>query len=185
MIYLMRHGEDLKGYVGGWSNVSLTEEGKEKVIKTAQWIKKNLKIKKIITSDVKRAIETAEILKKELNINYETSNILREQNKGDLTGKLSESLTKEEKDMLDYQEIDTLFPNGESLEEFHQRIKDNYTFFENLDDDTLVVTHRGVINSFYYMFNNKELDMNKKQFKVDFSSIHEIDFINKKIKKIK
>ena len=31
MIYFMRHGEDLKGYVGGWSDVPLTEKGKRKV----------------------------------------------------------------------------------------------------------------------------------------------------------
>ncbi len=185
MIYLMRHGEDIKGYVGGWSNIPLTEEGKNKVKETANWIKENIKIKKIITSDVKRAIETADIIKEILGINYEICDTLREQSKGTLTGKLSETLTKEEKDLLDYQEIDTMFPEGESLETFHKRIKDNLEFFQNLDEDTLVITHRGVINSFYYILNNKELDMNKKQFNVDFSSIHEIDFKNRTIRRIK
>ncbi len=185
MIYFMRHGEDIKGYVGGWSDIPLTNSGRKKVIETAKWLKENLKINKIISSDIKRAIETAEIVKDVLGIDFEICNTLREQNKGTLTGKLSESLTIEEKNMLDFQEIDTLFPNGESLEDFHKRIKDNWSFFTNLQDNTLIITHRGVINSLYYILNDIKLDMNKKQFNVDFSSIHEADLKNNYINRIK
>ena len=184
MIYFMRHGEDVKGYVGGWSDIPLTKKGRKKVIETAYWIKNNLKINKIISSDIKRAIETAEIVKDILGIDFELCNVLREQNKGTLTGKLSETLTIEEKNMLDFQEIDTLFPNGETLEEFHKRIKDNWDFFTNLEDNTLIITHRGVINSFYYIINDIKLDMNKKQFNVDFSSLHEADLKNNYINRI-
>ena len=185
MIYFMRHGEDLKGYVGGWSDVPLTEKGKRKVLKNAKWIKKNLNIKRIITSDVNRAVESAEIVKNVLGIEYEKCILLREQSKGTLTGKASDSLTEYEKNLLDFQEIDTIFPNGESLINLHDRIKNNLSFFSSLEDNTLLITHRGVINSFYYIFNNIELDMNKKQFKVKFASIHEADFNLSIIKRIK
>ena len=118
-------------------------------------------------------------------IEYEKSILLREQSKGTLTGKASDSLTEYEKNLLDFQEIDTIFPNGESLINLHDRIKNNLSFFSSLEDNTLLITHRGVINSFYYIFNNIELDMNKKQFKVKFASIHEADFNLSIIKRIK
>ena len=54
-----------------------------------------------------------------------------------------------------------------------------------MDDDTLLITHRGVINMIYFITLNKELDMNKKQFNVDTASIHELDKNLKKIRRIK
>jgi broad specificity phosphatase PhoE len=58
-------------------------------------------------------------------------------------------------------------------------------YFESIDDDTLIITHRGVINMFYYIFNDINLDMDKKKFDVTHGSIHEIDLKNKKIRRIK
>ena len=185
MIYLMRHGKDYEEYVGGWSDISLTEKGKNKVEKNALWIKDNLKIKKIVSSDIKRAEETALILKDILGLDYELSDMLREQNKGDLNGKLKSSLNDYEKDLIENQKIDTIFPNGERLIDLYNRIKDNIDYFKSLDDDTLIVTHRGVINMFYYLFNDIELDMDKKRFNVKHASIHVIDFNNNQIRRVK
>ena len=83
MIYLMRHGQDDETYVGGWSDVSLIPEGREEVIGSALWIKDNLDIKKIMCSDVKRAVESAQITSDILDIPYQLNTNLREQNKGD------------------------------------------------------------------------------------------------------
>ncbi len=185
MIYLMRHGEDLPEYVGGWSDAPLTEDGKKEVEEVAKWIKDNLKIKKIITSDVPRAQETAELVDKFLNVEVEVTTILREQDKGDLTGKLRKTLTEEEKELLDFQEIDTEFPNGETLIDLYERIKANFSFFENLEDGTLLITHRAVINMLYYILRDIDLDMNKKQFGATFASVHEYDKDKKKIRKIR
>ena len=184
MIYLIRHGKDLEGFVGGWSNIELTEQGRKKIKKKAKWIKENLTIKKIISSDVKRAIETAEIISHELKMDFETTSVLREQNKGDLNGKPIEELTMEEVLLKDNSTIDTVYPNGESLKDLYNRINNNLDFFKNLEDDTLIVTHRGVINMLYYILNNIELDMNKKQFDVTHGSIRMLDMKNKTIKRI-
>lgn len=43
MIYLLRHGLDDENYIGGWSDISLTEEG----IKQVQYATKFLESKKI------------------------------------------------------------------------------------------------------------------------------------------
>ena len=53
------------------------------------------------------------------------------------------------------------------------------------EDNSLVVTHRGVINVFYYLFNSIPLDMEKKRFNVDHLSIHEVDIDKKIIRRIK
>ena len=55
----------------------------------------------------------------------------------------------------------------------------------NYEDDSLIVTHRGVINVFYYLFNDIPLDMDKNKFKVKHLSIHEVDIKNKTIRRIK
>ena len=70
MIYLMRHGQDNEDYIGGWSELSLIEEGIVEVNESAKWIKDNLNIKFIMCSDIKRAIETAEIVSSILDVSY-------------------------------------------------------------------------------------------------------------------
>ena len=86
MIYLMRHGRDDEDYVGGWSDVLLTKKGIKQIERQAEWIKENLHIKRIVCSNVKRALQTAEIVNKYLNVNIEINDNLKEQNKGLLNG---------------------------------------------------------------------------------------------------
>lgn len=184
MIYLMRHGQDDENYIGGWSNLSLTKEGVDEVKNTAKWIKDNLSIKKIITSDINRAVETANIVNELLNVDILITDKLREQNKGKLNGMLK---TEADKKYPDFREggIDTIYPNGESLIDLYNRIKKYIEEILKFDNDTLIITHRGVINMIYYILNNKELDFDKKQFMVTVNSIHELDQTNKTIKKIR
>ena len=184
MIYLMRHGIDDENYVGGFSDVSLTKEGKDEVYRNGLWIKDNLNIEKIITSDVKRALETSDIISQILNLEIIKTSILREQNKGILNGRLKSSLNDYEKRLLYEQKIDTVFLNGESLIDLYNRIKENLDYLMTLDN-SLIVTHRGVINMIYYILNDIDLDMNKNRFNVTHASIHELDLNNRKIKRIK
>ena len=100
MIYLMRHGQDDEKYIGGWSDVGLIPEGQMEVIDSALWIKDNLNIKKVIVSDVKRAIETAIIVCDILKLPFLPSTELREQNKGLLNGMDQNKAHKKYKDLL-------------------------------------------------------------------------------------
>lgn len=52
-----------------------------------------------------------------------------------------------------------------------------------MDDGTLLITHRGVINMIYFILYDKPLDMNKKQFGVSTASVHELDKEIRTIKK--
>lgn len=185
MLYLIRHALDDERFVGSWSDVSILESEKSKVEEQAKYIKENLKISKIYSSDIKRALETAEIINKELNLEIIKDSNLREQNKGIITGKLKETLPKEELDLLTNQQIDTKFPEGETLIDLYNRIKDYLEEMKKYENNSLVVTHRGVINMIYFILNDIPLDMDKKKFNVDHLSIHELDIKNNIIRRIK
>lgn len=184
MIYLMRHGLDDERFIGGWSNQGLIYKGKEQVKDTITYLKENpIFFQQIYSSDLERAKETAEMVQKEFKIPILLDQRLREQNKGDFNG------TFEIKTKIDYPDFfqniteDTIYPNGESLRSFWDRIKINLLYFLELED-TLIVTHRGVINFLYYQMNDMNIDMNKKQFGVTHASIHEYNPKTKKIRKL-
>ena len=67
MIYFLRHGLDDERYIGGWSDVSLVDSGRKEILDAYLWMRNNLNIKKIISSDVLRAVESAEIIGEKLN----------------------------------------------------------------------------------------------------------------------
>lgn len=187
MIYLLRHGLDDETYLGGWSNVDLIDEGIEQVKSSSLKIKElDLKINKIIASDVKRAKTTAEIVSDILGLSsFEESDLFREQNKGLLNGMLR---TYAENTYPEYKEsnisIDTRYPSGESLSDLYKRMKDNLEYINSLSDQTLIITHRGVINMLYYILNDIPLDMDKKRFGVTHASLHVYDKQNKSIRKV-
>ncbi len=185
MLYLIRHAMDDESYVGSWSDVEILESEKEKVKKLGEYIKDNLNISRIYSSDIRRAYQTAEIIAKELNMEVHIDKNLREQNKGTLTGKLKSTLSKKDKELLENQQIDTLFPEGETLNDLYNRIKSYLKEIKKYEDNSLIVTHRGVINMIYYILNDIPLDMDKKRFDVDHLSIHELDINNKVIRRIK
>lgn len=186
MIYLIRHGQDDERFVGGWSSGHLIEEGRLQVYDAAKWIKDNLKIVKIKSSDITRAMESAEIISSELEIPFSPDKNLREQNKGLLNG-IPVEISKIK--YSEYQEgllkPETVYPEGESLKILYDRVKEYLGKITTLEDNTLLVTHRGFINMIYYILNDIPLDMDKKRFGVAPATIHELDVKNKVIRKVR
>lgn len=186
MLYMLRHGLDDEKYIGGWSDVKLLKEGKKQIVESSKFIKDNLNISQIITSDIKRCLETSYIVRNIIgNVPLIKDSLIRELNKGNYNGRLKENLSFLEKEILENADIFFKYPNGESMIEFYKRIKKllNSGYFD-LIDNTLIVTHRGVINMFYYIFNDLEVDMAKERFGVTHGSVHQVDLSLRKIKKI-
>lgn len=185
MIYLIRHGLDDESFIGGYSNVGLIREGIKQVESSGKWLKDNItSINKIYSSDIKRAIESSEIINKYLHLKIYLTSDLRELNKGSLNG-----MNKLEAEILypnfiNVTDISVRYPNGESMIDLYKRIK---LFLERIGDydNSLLVTHRGVINMIYVLLNNDELTMDKKKYSVTHASIHELDLEKKKIRRIK
>lgn len=180
----MRHGLDDENYIGGWSDVSLIEEGRIAVQSSANWIKNNLRIEKIISSDIKRACETSHIVSETLNVPIIYDSNLREQSKGDLNGLLKEEAQKRYPEFLTGITIETKYPHGSSLKELYQHMSNYLEKLRGLDQ-ILLVTHRGNINMIYYLLYGIPLDMDKKRFQVEHASIHELDLKLRKIRRIK
>ena len=182
MIYLMRHGLDDERYVGGFSDVSLIDEGIEQV-KNNRIKLTSLNIKRIISSDIKRARETTGIVNEILGLPIEYDKRFRELDKGLLTGMEVMKAKEEYPEFFDDVKITDKYPQEEAMIDLYKRVIDIIPYLSTLND-TLIVTHRGVINMLYYILEEVELDMNKKRFNVDHASIHELDLKVKKIRRI-
>lgn len=182
MIYFLRHGLDDEGYIGGWSDVDLTSVGYEQVKEICSLLER-LPIKKIISSDIKRARTTSQIVSQYLNVPVEHSYKFRELDKGDLTGMEKSSALIQYPEYMGELAVNTKFPNGESLMDLYDRVK---LLLEEISDwdEVLIVTHRGVINMIYFILQNRLPDYDKKQFGVTHASVHECDIKQKIIKKI-
>lgn len=184
MIYLVRHGLDDERFIGGWSNIGLIEEGIKQVEDTIKFLKKDkIEFEKIFSSDIERAIETAQMIQKEFNVPLHLDLRLREQNKGDFNGMLETKAKEENVNFFQNITKDTVYPNGESLVDFNNRIRLNLPYFLE-KDKSLIVTHRGVINALYYQLENKEVGIDKKQFGVTHGSVHEYNPETKILRKI-
>lgn len=182
MIYLLRHGLDDETKIGGWSNVPLTKDGVNQVLEAKKFICKNIEFEKIISSDIKRAKQTAEIINEGLNKPIIYTDLLREQNKGDYNGLSKSTLDPNDYFLGEIKTYDT-YPNGESLLDQYFKVEQLLSKID-MWDNNLLVTHRGVINMIYYLLNNKKPDMYKDSFEVTHSSVHKLDLKNNKIERI-
>lgn len=140
------------------------------------------KIQKIISSDLSRARQTADIINSELELPIEYTEKLREMNNGELAGMLNRDAEKLYPGLYaNTLEMDEKYPNGESPIEFYNRIAKN--FREIIDENKnlnniMLVTHSGVINIIYHIVKKQEWSNKKKNFKISYASLHRIVFKN-------
>lgn len=135
IIYFV-HGttyDNLNGKCSGWKQVELSELGKDQAKKLGE--NTNYKFDVIFTSDLIRAIESANIAWPQYEKIQDSR--LRECNYGDYDGK--------DKKLVVYENyITNPFPNGESLKDVEKRMKEFIEFLkENYDGKTIgIVSHR-------------------------------------------
>lgn len=185
MIYLVRHGLDDESYIGGYSDVDLIAGGIVQVNNLGLWLKENsLNINRIYTSDIKRAFSTAKIINSYLNLPVIKSSELRELDKGLLTGLKKEIAKLMYPDYINLSNIDVSYPEGESMLDFYYRIKELFIDISSYDK-SLIVTHRGVINMIYTLINNDNLSMDKEKYGVEHASVHELNLVKSRIRRIR
>ncbi len=178
-LIFVRHGKDDDAYRGGWSKLGLTDEGKRQARAVAAYFRtsSDYRIRRIISSDLNRALETAEYMATALGLPIQGDERLRETNNGDLAGMLnSEALAKYPGLFWSSLAMDEAYPNGESPAAFSRRIK---AWFEDVaahspgkGGDWLVVTHGGVINLIYHLVKALEWTNKKPHVPIDKCSIH-------------
>lgn len=152
-IIFIRHGrskaDDERKHEGRYDS-PLTNVGREQVNKRAESIKnKDIKINKIITSPLKRAKETAEIIAKSLKCEIEVDNDWIEFDNGllaELTYKEADKKYPKPKFRNPYQRIAK--GSGESSWHLHSRsIKALEKIIQKPENNYLVVAHGGILNA--------------------------------------
>lgn len=167
IIYLIRHGEtdwNKERRFQGQKDILLNNFGRLQTEKLANRLyEEKLNIDAIYSSDLKRAIETAEIIGKKFNYAVETNPGLRERSFGIIEGQLLEDWEKQYPDFNFYSmNIDPSF-RIEEFDLFKSRV---YTTIlelskRNINKNIIVVSHGAAINAFLQKISNGQLGSGK------------------------
>lgn len=170
--YLVRHGKDDETVRGGWSNHSLVPEGVAQVHALGREMEEwELDFGRIYSSDLRRAKETALILKDYLHCPVEFLPGFREADNGLLAGMKNE-LANEKYPGIYWSTLDysACYPGGESPERFFNRVKAAWQIFKaeiaKTGQNVILVTHGGVIEAILCIEGGVEYTNREKHFPV-------------------
>ena len=183
ILIFLRHGEsegNKNSRFNGNLDLLLTDRGRIQAQKTAEYLDK-FKIDKVYASDLKRALETAEIVAKRQSLEVIKDKNLREIFGGDFEGKIYSELNKlypVEFGMWLNDLGNCRCPNGESirelLERFNTRIKEIAT--ENKDKTILIGTHAMPIRVMSTVWNKKDITQVRDYEFVRNASVTVVDY---------
>lgn len=174
-IFITRHGQtvwNLENKIQGWENSPLTELG----YKQASWLSERLKdisFDLIFSSSIKRAYDTAEILKGDRSIDITKVDSLKEMGMGLWEGK---TFAKMKNEYPEIYEAYWKYPHkyrpdtGESYYDVKNRVVPWLESLINIKEDinVLIVTHTVVVKILMAYFENRPME---KLW--DFPYIHE------------
>ena len=174
--YLVRHGKDDESLRGGWSQQPLTEEGILQAETLAEQIASKTNIRKIYSSDLQRAMQTAQIIAQRMQLPVTALSSFRETNNGDLAG-MKNSIALERYPGLFWNQLDwdQRYPNGESPRQFYERVRTAWEVFSQMiasqQDDVLLVTHGGVIHVILSILEGRIYSNAEKQRPVKYTQM--------------
>ena len=183
-LYLVRHGQDDSTVRGGWSDSPLTLEGVSQADALCQEIlrqKDALCIRRILSSDLARALETAQPTARALNLSIEPRPEFREVNNGELAG------MKNDLALIRYPGLfwSTLgweepYPGGESPKEFVERIALAWNrLSEELiacKENALLFTHSGVVHIIRHLLRGTRYSNAEKQLSIPHATLIPVEF---------
>jgi broad specificity phosphatase PhoE len=200
-VFIVRHGESIlnneKRHTGAIKNSSLTPQGEKDAVDVASWfLRRGIRVNRIISSPLKRSRLTGERLAEAINAPLEIREEAKELHLGDLEGML---ISQAKTDYTDFftrrgqsaeAKVTTPYPNGESPEQALKRIKPLTDEILASDEEvTVIVGHQGVNRAirsgltgeplesliYYYQEHREviEIDLPTKT-----ALVHNIDFSN-------
>lgn len=161
MIILVRHGEathhTLK-LTGGWTDSELTEKGRHQLQAAAAKLALDFAGRRggirILSSDLKRAAESAQILARALGKEkaIEYCSFLREKNNGIAAGLTEEAAKRHFIKPASEQELDhSNYPGGETRRQFYQRVVEGLCGCADLEhENLLIVAHKGTVQNIIF-----------------------------------
>lgn len=149
---LVRHGKDDDTVRGGWSQQPLTDEGEVQAAELAVFVQKSgLGIQQVYSSDLLRAMQTAQIVADSLHLPIVPKPEFREVNNGNLAG-IKNELAAEQYPGLYWNTLawEQQYPGGESPKEFYERIRCAWDVLQKdileRNENVMLVTHGGVMH---------------------------------------
>ena len=149
---LVRHGKDDDTVRGGWSQQLLTDEGEVQAAELAVFVQKSgLGIQQVYSSDLLRAMQTAQIVADSLRLPIVPKPEFREVNNGNLAG-IKNELAAEQYPGLYWNTLawEQQYPGGESPKEFYERIRCAWDVLQKdileRNENVMLVTHGGVMH---------------------------------------
>ncbi|MHA2143272.1 MAG: histidine phosphatase family protein [Candidatus Thorarchaeota archaeon] len=151
-LVLVRHGEaehSVKGIIGGWTDSLLTDRGRQQIEFTVPRLKElfDSRIELIYTSDLKRASESAEIIRKQLNCPLIIDSRFREND----WGGIAKGMTFEEAEKLAIPMSEPFrdwknYPEAESWRMFYDRVASAMSELEQRHEEVVLIVGHGNIN---------------------------------------
>ncbi|MEG9298944.1 histidine phosphatase family protein [Mangrovibacillus sp. Mu-81] len=159
-VCIVRHGQtewNLLGKLQGQTDIPLNETGRKQAEECREFLKGS-DWDAVVTTSLKRARETAEIINEAMNLPIIEMNDFKERYFGDGEGMTREIRAKKYPDFI--------FPGMEPEEELEQRIEAGLHEVMNRfpDKKVLLVSHGAVIHSIINKYHNKGEKL--KQFKL-------------------
>ena len=152
-IVLVRHGQSehhVNGMTGGWTDTGLTELGRRQAACLGARLKLEIEGMpcRMVSSDLKRAFQTAQIVGREIGVSPNLVPELREFNNGmaaGMTAEAAKSYFREPTEPLhDWQP----YPEADTWRRFYARVSEWLDHpAEHRDGLLLLVTHAGTINN--------------------------------------
>ncbi len=161
IIYAVRHGETEWNSLGisqGHLDSPLSENGvRQTQLLAGGLARKNIEV--LFSSDLGRALQTAEIIARPLSLDIHTDARLRERNLGIMQGLTRREFDKrypEEGARFDSNDPDYVIPGGESLRQLFDRAVEcaEEIARSNAGKVILLVGHGGVLRSYFHKSTN-------------------------------
>jgi len=158
-VILARHGEttwNAKSKLQGHSDQPLSAQGQVQAQALAVWLTTH-KVTSILTSTLRRAVETADIVRAHLHLPYIALDTLRERNVGRFEGLTSAELLAIRRQSglrtddlyQDWHGVEGVEQDADVATRVHTVI-DEFLQRASPDDSALLITHAGVIKSYLH-----------------------------------
>lgn len=166
-LFLVRHGQSehhVKGLTGGWTNTPLSELGRKQANLTGNRLRDMVpdSLLTFFSSDLIRAVQTAQIIGSIVGANPTSEKALRDLNWGVVT-----DMPLEEARELELERTEPMidwvpFPEAESWRMLHQRITPFLNKIRASDSETvLIVSHGNVIEECIFWWLELPLKMRR------------------------
>lgn len=162
MLYIMRHGQtdwNIGNQIQGTSDVELNNAGLIQANEAAEYLKNgNFGIKRIVSSDLKRTAQTAQIIGNKLHILVDYDTRLREYNFGHLEGRAVSTIS--ESTLHEFMKNPKAF-DAEPFEDAFARVS-SFLADADYNTNTLVMSH-GIIMRIviHYLDDGHTFDLRK------------------------